>query len=85
MAFGRHSHTLFPLLVLASCLFTGTASRVELCARFLAKGHWQVARRVGSRVVDQVALEPRFSTPTLVFLCPRSLTPPKLILEAHDA
>ena len=39
MAFGRHSHTLFPMLVLASCLFTGTASRVELCARFLAKGH----------------------------------------------
>ena len=39
MAFGRHSHTLFPMLALASCLFTGTTSCVELCARFLAKGH----------------------------------------------
>lgn len=30
MALGRHSHSVFPVLMLTSCLFSGTASHVEL-------------------------------------------------------
>ena len=80
VAFSRHNHTLsFPCLC-SPRVFSSAQPTVwdSACARFLAKGHWQVARKVNSQIVDQVAPEPGFSTPALLCLCPQSLTLLKL-------